>query len=137
MFTNGDLTGARTIAEQNLRELIEPAREGYSIVCTEPSAALCLTQEYPMLVPNDDAEVVAQRTIDAGSFLADLHRRGKLKRDFAPLPINVAWHTPCHVKALRRGTPMLELLCFDSGTQCCTHREGLHRHGWHLWHRRR
>lgn len=110
LFTNGDLAGARAIAEQNLRELIEPAREGYSIVCTEPSAALCLTQEYPMLVPNDDAEVVAQRTIDAGSFLSDLHRRGKLKRDFAPLPISVAWHTPCHVKALRRGTPMLELL---------------------------
>lgn len=110
MFTNGDLTGARTIAEHNLRELIEPAREGYSIVCTEPSAALCLTQEYPMLVPNDDAEVVAQRTIDAGTFLAELHRRGKLKTDFAPLSMKIAWHTPCHVKALRKGTPMLELL---------------------------
>lgn len=110
MFTNGDLAGARALAEQNLRELIEPAREGYSIVCTEPSAALCLTQEYPMLVPNDDAEVVAQRTIDAGTFLVELLRRGKLKRDFAPLSMKIAWHTPCHVKALRKGTPMLELL---------------------------
>ena len=63
-----------------------------------------------MLVPNDDAEVVAQRTIDAGTFLAELHRRGKLKRDFAPLAMKIAWHTPCHVKALRKGTPMLELL---------------------------
>jgi len=110
MFTNGDLTGARALAEQNIRELIEPAREGYPIVCTEPSAAVCLTQEYPMLVPNDDAEVVAQQTIDAGTFLAELHRRGKLKRDFAPLSMRIAWHTPCHVKALRKGTPMLELL---------------------------
>lgn len=110
MFTNGDLAGARALAEQNLRELIEPAREGYPIVCTEPSAAVCLTQEYPMLVPSNDAEVVAQRTIDAGTFLAELHRRGKLKRDFAPLSMTIAWHTPCHVKALRKGTPMLELL---------------------------
>lgn len=110
MFTNGDLVGARALAEQNIRELIEPAREGYPIVCTEPSAALCLTQEYPMLVRNDDAEVVAQRTIDAGTFLAELHRRGKLKRDFAPLALKIAWHTPCHVKALRKGTPMLELM---------------------------
>ena len=63
-----------------------------------------------MLVPNDDAEVVAQRTIDAGTFLAELHRCGKLKRDFAPLSMKIAWHTPCHVKALRKGTPMLVLL---------------------------
>ena len=110
MFSNGDLAGARILAEQNIRELIEPAREGYAIVCTEPTAALCLTQEYPMLVPNADAEIVAQQTIDAGAFLADLNRRGKLKQDFAPLPMRIAWHTPCHVKALRKGTPMLELL---------------------------
>ena len=110
MFSNGDLAAARIVAEQNIRELIEPAREGYSVVCTEPTAALCLTQEYPMLVQNDDACVVAQQTTDAGSFLADLFRRGKLKRDFAPLPMRIAWHTPCHVKALRNGTPMLELL---------------------------
>ena len=110
MFSNGDLAGARTLAEQNIRALIEPAREGYAIVCTEPTAALCLTQEYPMLVQNDDAGIVAQQTTDAGSFLADLHRRGLLKRDFSPLPLRIAWHTPCHVKALRKGTPMLELL---------------------------
>lgn len=110
MFSNGDLDAARTIAEQNIHELIEPAREGYTIVCTEPTAALCLTHEYPMLVQSDDAGVVAQQTTDAGTFLAGLYRSGKLKRDLAPLPLRIAWHTPCHVKALRNGTPMLELL---------------------------
>ena len=110
MFVNGDLLGARTLAEQNVRELAEPAREGYPIVCTEPTAALCLSQEYPMLVAGDDAQIVAQQTIDAGAFLAGLNRRGQLKTDFAPLPIRIAWHTPCHIKALGRGTAMLELL---------------------------
>jgi len=110
MLTVGDLVAARVVAEQNIRELAEPAREGYPIVCTEPSAALCLTQEYPMLLSSNDAEVVAQQTIDAGTFLMDLHRRGRLKKDFSPLTIRIAWHTPCHTKALRRGQPMLELL---------------------------
>jgi len=110
MLTVGDLVAARAVAEQNIRELAEPAREGYPIVCTEPSAALCLTQEYPMLLSSNDAEVVAQQTIDAGTFLMDLHRRGRLKKDFSPLTIRIAWHTPCHTKALRRGQPMLELL---------------------------
>lgn len=63
-----------------------------------------------MLVSGNDAAIVAQQTVDAGSFLMDLHRRGKLRRDFAPQAMRIAWHTPCHVKALRKGQPMLELL---------------------------
>lgn len=124
MFSNGDLAAARLIAEQNIRELIEPAREGYAIVCTEPTAAVCLTQEYPVLVQNNDAGIVAQQTVDAGSFLSDLSNRGKLKLDLAPLPIRIAWHTPCHVKALRKGTPMLELLALIPELQVLTIEKG-------------
>jgi len=110
MISVGDIAAARSVAEENIRELAEPAREGYPILCTEPTAALCLTQEYPMLVSSNDAEVVAQQTLDAGTFLLDLHRRGRLKKDFSPLALELAWHTPCHTRALRRGEPMLDLL---------------------------
>lgn len=110
MISVGDIAAARVVAEHNIRELAEPAREGYPILCTEPSAALCLTQEYPMLLSNNDADVIAQQTMDAGSFLLDLHRRGKLKKDFSPLALKLAWHTPCHTRAMRRGQPLLDLL---------------------------
>ncbi|MCA9038302.1 MAG: anaerobic glycerol-3-phosphate dehydrogenase subunit C, partial [Planctomycetaceae bacterium] len=110
MIAVGDLEAARAVAEQNVRSLVEPAREGYPILCTEPSAALCLSQEYPMLLRSDDVEVIAQQTMDAGSFLLDLHRKGKLRRDFGPLNVSIGYHTPCHVKALRRGQPLRELL---------------------------
>ena len=115
MVSVGDLAAARIVAEQNIRELAEPAREGYSILCTEPSAALCLTQEYPMLLSSNDAEVVAQQTVDAGSFLLDLHRRGRLKKDFSALNLKLGWHTPCHTKAMRRGQPLLEILSLIPG----------------------
>ncbi len=117
MLTVGDIAAARVVAEQNIRELAEPAREGYSIVCTEPSAAVCLTQEYPMLLSSNDAEVVAQQTLDAGSFLLDLQRRGKLKKDFTSLAMRVAWHTPCHTRAMRRGQPLLEILRLIPGLE--------------------
>ena len=39
----GDLDAARELAEQNIRELAELARDGCPIVCTEPAAALCLS----------------------------------------------------------------------------------------------
>jgi len=110
MISVGDVAAARAVAELNIRELAEPAREGYPILCTEPSAALCLTQEYPMLLSSNDADVIAQQTMDAGAFLLDLHRRGKLKKDFTPLSLKLAWHTPCHTRAMRRGQPLLDIL---------------------------
>jgi FAD/FMN-containing dehydrogenase/Fe-S oxidoreductase len=110
MVSVGDLSAARTAAEANIRLLAEPAREGYPIVCTEPSAALCLSEEYPAMLKSPDVELVANSTVDAGSFLAELHRAGRLKTDFSPLSVSVAYHTPCHVKALVDVPPYLSLL---------------------------
>ncbi|MFZ9091075.1 MAG: heterodisulfide reductase-related iron-sulfur binding cluster, partial [Planctomycetaceae bacterium] len=110
MISVADLTAARDVAEQNLRELAEPAREGYPILCTEPSAALCLKQDYPRITANQDAEVVARQTLDAGTFLLELYRQGRLKTDFAPIPLTIAWHTPCHIRALTPTVASLELL---------------------------
>ena len=110
MISAADLPSARDAAIRNLRELSEPARERYPILCTEPSAALCLKSEYLALIGSEDAKAVAEQTHDAGSFLLDLHRRGQLRRDFSPLPMKVAWHTPCHIRALKREVAMPQLL---------------------------
>ena len=56
MISAGDLDSARELAEQNLRELAELAREGLTILCTEPTAAVCLKQEYPLLVNHPDVQ---------------------------------------------------------------------------------
>lgn len=110
MISAGDLAAARVVAEQNVRELAELAREGSPIVCTEPSSALCLKHEYPMILDNPDVGVVASRVVDAGDYLLGLHREGALKTDFRPLDLDVGYHTPCHLKALNRGTPLADLL---------------------------
>ena len=110
MISAGDLQAARKMAEQNIRELAEPAREGIPIVCTEPAAALCLKYEYPMLLEHPDVEVVAEQVIEAGAFLQQLHAQGKLKTNLEPLNLDVGYHTPCHLKALGQDTPLQELL---------------------------
>ena len=91
------------------RELAELAREGYPIVCTEPTSALCLKHEYPMILNHPDVEVVASQVVDAGAYLEGC-TGGKLKTDFRPLDLDVAYHTPCHLKALECGTPLADLL---------------------------
>ena len=117
MIAVGDLDAAKEVADSNVAELSEAAREGYRIVCTEPSAALCLTQEYPLISSDKDAKIVADQTMDAGAFLWQLHSEDKLKLDFATLDMKVAYHTPCHVKALGPETGLCSLLSLVPGVK--------------------
>lgn len=106
----GDLAAAKEIIETNVNELVELAREQHPIICTEPSAALALKYEYPKISDHPDVHTVSEQVIEAGAFLEQLHREGKLKTDFEPLDLTVGYHTPCHLKALGAGTPLLRLL---------------------------
>lgn len=117
MISAGDLDAARELAEQNLRELAELAREGLTIVCSEPTAAVCLKQEYPLLVNHPDVQIVAQQVVEVGSFLRQLHNHGQLKTDFHALDLKVGYHTPCHLKALHQGTPLADLIQLIPGLQ--------------------
>lgn len=110
MISAGDLGAARKVAEQNVRELSELAREGVPIICTEPAAALCLKREYPRLLDHPDVQVVADQVVEATEFLAGLLAKNQLRMDFAPVAITAAYHTPCHLKALHQGEPALKLL---------------------------
>ncbi|NQU23126.1 MAG: FAD-binding protein, partial [Candidatus Nealsonbacteria bacterium] len=58
----GDLDYARYLATHNVTILAEAVRRGYQIVATEPSAVLCLVHEYPELIDDDDARLVARHS---------------------------------------------------------------------------
>lgn len=110
MISAGDLEAARDLARANLRTLGEYAREGYRIVCIEPTSVVCFRTEYPQLVDHPDVEALSRQAIELGAFLWDLDRRGKLPHSFQPLDLDLGYHTPCHLKALQGGTPFAELL---------------------------
>jgi len=101
----GDVETARETATHNLRILADHAREGYPIVCSEPTAALMLKHDYPDLIDDPDTQLVAERTVELTAYLAQLQRAGKLKTDFKPLTLSLGHHVPCHLKAL--GEPAL------------------------------
>jgi FAD/FMN-containing dehydrogenase/Fe-S oxidoreductase len=111
MISQGALGPARLLAERNVAILSEAVRQGYTIVSTEPSAILALTREYSHLLGDDsDVRLVAENAMEATQYLWRLHQKGKLRLDFQPLPMNVGYHTPCHVKALEVGVPSINLL---------------------------
>ena len=133
MISAGDLKAARKVAEQNIHELAEPAREGMPIICTEPAAAICLKQEYPMLLDHPDVQVVADQVIEAGAFLQQLHRQGKLKTNLKPLNLDVGYHVPCHLKALGQGTPLQDLMKLIPDMRVHTIEEGCSGMAGRLW----
>lgn len=106
----GDLRGARRRARHNVRLLAEAVRAGYTIVTTEPSAALCLRHEYLNLIDNEDARLVAENSFEACRYLWDLHCRNALALDFSPVPTHLAYHQPCHVRAIDPGQPGPQLM---------------------------
>jgi len=104
-LAQGDVETAREAAEINLRVLADIAREGYTIVCSEPSAALMLRHDYRDIIDDPDTGLVAARTVELTGFLWDLKQYGRLQTDFRPLPFVVGHHVPCHLKALGGGAP--------------------------------
>jgi FAD/FMN-containing dehydrogenase/Fe-S oxidoreductase len=109
-LVTGDVDHARDLALANLRVLGNAVRDGYTVICSEPTAALMLRQEYLKLTDDLDAELVAENTLDLGQYLAGLAARGQLPRPQHPLRARVGYHQPCHLRALDVGTPGLDLI---------------------------
>ncbi|MGL4513428.1 MAG: FAD-binding and (Fe-S)-binding domain-containing protein [Lacipirellulaceae bacterium] len=111
MIVQGALDAARDVAERNVSLLAEAIRKGHTVVATEPSAVLALTREYPILLGGDeDALLVAQHTQEACHYLWRRHLAAKLQLDLKPIKLRVAYHQPCHVRALGIGAPAENLL---------------------------
>lgn len=109
-ITAGDVERVLPLVRDNIKLLAEAVRQGYTIVTSEPSTALCLTREYPHLVDDDDARLVAANTSEVCAYLWRLHESGKLELDFEPLPLTVGYHLPCHTRAVSQDVSGQNLL---------------------------
>jgi Fe-S oxidoreductase len=120
MIASGDVTRARKLVNTNIRLLAEAVRQGYDIVTTEPSAALCLTQEYPHLLDNEDTRLIAAHTHEACSYLWAMHKQNQLELDFKPMSMSVMYHEPCHSRVLDSQHAALNLMRLIPGLQVQT-----------------
>ncbi|MGL6074341.1 MAG: anaerobic glycerol-3-phosphate dehydrogenase subunit C [Fimbriiglobus sp.] len=114
-LSQGDTETAREFAVANLRTLAPLVREGYRVVVSDPTAALALMQEYPLLLDSPDAKLVAENTTELTAYLWAMHEAGKLRTDFEPLPLQIGHHVPCHIKALHTGIAGPKLLALIPG----------------------
>lgn len=124
LITLGAVEQARKLARRNINLLADAVRQGFQIVTSEPSAALCLKHEYPNLIGDDQATVVAENTHEACSYLWKLHQQGQLELDLKPINATVGYHLPCHLRALGVGSPGEDLLRLIPGLNVRTMESG-------------
>lgn len=117
MIASGDIDRARRLAKQNVELLGEAVRQGYEIVTTEPSAALCLQQEYTSLIDSEDTRLIAQHVSEVCSYLWSMHLTNELELDFRPQNLTVLYHEPCHSRVLDSNQPAQRLLQLIPGLQ--------------------
>ena len=116
----GDIETARETAVRNIRVLADLVREGYRIVCSEPTAALMLSQDYTDLLDDTDTASVAAATVELTAFLAELHDAGRLRTDFQGVNLMLGHHIPCHLKALGKAPAGPRLLSLIPGLRVHT-----------------
>jgi Fe-S oxidoreductase len=106
----GDVKTARRDLSYNVKYLAKAVREGCKVVCSEPSAALCLQQELRHYVTDEDAKLVSTNTYELMGYLLDLFKQGKLKPVAKPLSRDFVYHCPCHLWAIGAAGASSELL---------------------------
>jgi FAD/FMN-containing dehydrogenase/Fe-S oxidoreductase len=116
----GDVDTAREMVQHNLHLLADLAREGFPILCSEPTAALMLRHDALTLFDDADAHVVAGQVVELTAYLWDLHQQGLLRTDFKPLQATIGHHVPCHLKALGRPPAGAALLGLIPGVRART-----------------
>ena len=124
LISAGAINRARAPAARNVALLADAIRQGYHVITSEPSAALCLTHEYRNLADNEDTRLVAENTSDACDYLWRMHLQGQLELDLKPINLEVGYHTPCHLRALGVGTPGRNLLRLVPGIRLRTIEKG-------------
>lgn len=128
LLSNGEFAAARRYHKNNIRSLVEYARQGIPIVGTSTSCTLTLKEEAPELLDmhDEDTKLVAQSTYDFNEFLLFLAEMGRLNLNLHPLNLSLPYHVPCQYRGHRLGRPGIELLAMipglqvtDSNADCC------------------
>jgi len=106
----GDVKTAKKDLSYSVKYLAAAVKNGYKIICSEPSAALCLRQELRHYVDSVDAKIVSENTYELMEYLRELLRQGKLNKPKRAFPQEYVYHTPCHLFATGAYGASIELL---------------------------
>ena len=106
----GDVKRASKDLSYSVRHLVGAVRDGYKVICSEPSAALCLKEELRHFIAGEDAKLVSENTYELMNYLLGLHTQKKLKAPNKTTTEEYVYHLPCHLCAVGDEMASIKLL---------------------------
>jgi FAD/FMN-containing dehydrogenase/Fe-S oxidoreductase len=129
-YVYGNLKQARQDMEYNLQMLLPYVQRGFKVICSEPSAAMFLKDELPLLINSDSARTVSAAAVELMEYLNALQNERrfdieKLRTKNYELRTKIYYHAPCHMKSFHgaKFTPdlfaKLDVQVQDLNGGCC------------------
>jgi Fe-S oxidoreductase len=110
---SGDVDNFVKQGRKNVTLLAEQIRAGREVVVPQPTCGLVLKNDYKDYIGGPDAELVADNTYDAAEYLMKVHKGDDTALDTeftGPVPENVTYHAPCHLRMQQIGYKSRDLL---------------------------
>ncbi len=111
----GDIASVVSNARRIVAALTPWIDKDYDIIALVPSCALMFKQEWPLLMPKDDADYavimrLADATYDLSEYIVDIAKSNGLADGMKPVFVETALHIACHARAQNIGAKAAEML---------------------------
>jgi glycerol-3-phosphate dehydrogenase subunit C len=106
----GEFDLARKRANKLAKLLHGFVEDGYQIVYSCPTCGHALKETYPKLLESESAEAVAENTLFISSYLLTLLEEDGIAIEFGGEGVQIAYHSPCHLRAQDLSTVSMDLL---------------------------
>jgi glycerol-3-phosphate dehydrogenase subunit C len=115
---NGNLALARSFALKNTASLSNYIDAGYDILYSCTSCGLCLLHDYQGILDIPKAKKITENTYDLHEYILRLMDDNYIKPQFQEVSRKLAYHIPCHLRALGIGYPAAKLMSLIPGLTC-------------------
>lgn len=106
----GDVKTSKKDLQYNAKQLAKAIRAGYKIICSEPSAALCLKEDLRFFDDSEDAKLVSQNVFEFFEYMKQYNFKQPPAQVRGLTDKSFVHHTPCHLIAIERKPASLEVM---------------------------
>ncbi len=115
---NGNLTLAGFFAKKNAASLSNYIDAGYDIVYNCTSCGQAILHDYPNILKIPQAKKIAENTYNVHEYIVKLMDEGYIQPQFQEVRRKLAYHIPCHLRALGIGYPAAKLMSLIPALEC-------------------
>lgn len=108
-YVYGNLKQARRDMEYNINTLMPYVDKGWKIICSEPSAAMFLKEELPLLMDTQQARKIGAATVELMDYLKMLHAARPSLEAGGTGSQKIYYHAPCHLKSMNGARTTIQM----------------------------